>query len=150
MPVWKRVSRSLRNLLKSSQTEEVKRKVTVFSGLFLPWTSKISLGECGAGGLAGGWGGAVILGKGFHMHAYTTHTHTHTHTHTRHGCRKAGSCRNGTESQGSSRPGPLMVNGGIWKTHWISCWKSLGKEFRFDVLLSLPLVAALLDNVFVL
>ena len=26
-----------------------------------------------------GWGGAVILGKGFHMHAYTTHTHTHTH-----------------------------------------------------------------------
>ena len=77
------------------------------------------------------------------------HTHTHTHTHSR-GCRKAGSCQNGTESHGNSRPGPPMVNGGVWKTHWISCWRSLGKEFRFDILLSLPLVAALLDNVFVL
>lgn len=37
-----------------------------------------------------------------------------------------------------------------WTTHYTSCWKYSGKEFSFDILLSRQLVAALLDNVFVL
>lgn len=75
------------------------------------------------------------------------HTHTHTHTSWLQESRKL---QEWNRIAGKQQTWPLMVNGGIWKTHWISCWKSLGKEFRFDVLLSLPLVAALLDNVFVL
>lgn len=42
-----------------------------------------------------------------------------------------------------------MASHGIRTTHQISCWKDSEKEFSFDILLSLQLVAALLDNVFV-
>ena len=80
---------------------------------------------------------------------HNTHTHTHTHTHTS-WLQESRKLQEWNRIAGKQQTWPLMVNGGIWKTHWISCWKSLGKEFRFDVLLSLPLVAALLDNVFVL
>ena len=78
----------------------------------------MSLGESGVGGWQG-LGGGVCCYTGERISCARAHALTLTHTH----AMAAGSCWDGTESQGARRPGhpvPSVLDGGIGKRHWIS------------------------------
>lgn len=102
MPVWKRVSRSLRNLLKSSQ-KEGGRRPCVCTRLLQPWAShkRPSTSLPTNGPVLGGFDTHTYI------HTHTSHTDTHihsthsrpTHTHIKSPWRQTGSWWNGTGSQ---------------------------------------------------